>query len=150
MLIEAEQQTCAACTRDRRRAVDNSATRARAAALEDRHVMDPEVLYRSFEPFLFAQCPLGVDRLDPLGGGTTIGRQEARLHAVPVELPAGIVADALQPYINEIGPGDFGEFRDEIINVLDQQISHVSWRHIAVVQMRLQRKSKVAGPDENT
>ncbi len=60
------------------------------------------------------------------------------------------MADALQPNIHQIGPGHPGERRDEIIDIPKQNVSHVPRRHTAVVQMRLQRKSKIAGPDKNT
>ena len=123
----------------------DSAVWSGAASLEDRHVVAADVLQRSFEPLLCTRCPLGVDRLDPLGGGTAVRCQKARLHAVPVELPACIVADALQPYINEVPSGDASKSRDEIINIPDQQVAHVSGRHTNFVQMRFHRTSKVAG-----
>ena len=67
--------------------------------------MDAKALQPSFEPRLLTQRPRGAMRLELLVRGTTVGRQQVRLDAVSVKLPAGILADALQPNINEIALG---------------------------------------------
>ncbi|MDD9906665.1 MAG: hypothetical protein OXT06_24090 [Rhodospirillaceae bacterium] len=76
-------------------------------------------LDRAIELFLFTQGLLGVRCANPFGGGAAVGRQEPSRHIVAVELPAGVVADALQPHIDELTPGDVGEMRDEIMDVGD-------------------------------
>ena len=108
--------------------MDDSVTWPGTASLEDRDIMVSQALQRTVELLLFVQCALGVDWLDPLGRGTAVRCQEARLDAVAVELPAGIVVDAFQAKINPVATGYVGKGSDQVTDVRDQQVAHVICR----------------------
>ncbi|MCG8593971.1 MAG: hypothetical protein MI785_06290 [Kiloniellales bacterium] len=128
--------------------MDDSVSGVGAASLEDRHVVGLEMLDRPLETLLGAERRLGVARPDPLGRRTAVGRQEACFDAVPMELPARIATDALQPHVHEIGPGDAGERRDEIVDVAEEDGAHLSLGQATVAQRRFHRPYKVLGSNK--
>ena len=100
--------------------MDDPVVRAGRATLEQRDIMLAEAFQRTREALLFLQSVLGVRHLNPFGRGPAIGRHEACLHGVAMELPAGVVVDALEPNVNAVAAGDAGKGADELADIFDQ------------------------------
>lgn len=111
----------------------------RAAPLEERDAAERGLPEWAVVAFLESKGLLGMAGIDTLRARTAIRHEQAKIDAIPVEPPAGIGGDPLNPDIHEACPDQLSEPFNKRRHVVSQNLRHLPVCTIENAQQRLAR-----------
>tara|TARA_B100000700_G_scaffold226517_1_gene250008 strand:- start:643 stop:945 length:303 start_codon:yes stop_codon:yes gene_type:complete len=100
--------------------VDYSFILARAISFKYCDIAVPETLKRPPKLSLLIYSLLSVRMPNPFCRGATICRNKACIDGVPMKLPTGVVADALEPNVDIVAYRDTRKRNHEVSHIRNQ------------------------------